>query len=505
MTRRWRVFGLVTLALLALLMFATVGDYGLTWDEEFHNTYGEYVLAWFESGFRDRRALDYKNSYVYGALFDVVALLFARVSPLGLYEDRHIVNVAFGILALAGTRRLGTILLGSRGGVLAMLLAALTPMFYGHSFNNPKDIPFAALFVWTLCFLYESASPIPAASKRAAAKLCISLGAMLATRPGGVFFVVYIIGWWSLSLWRAGAARQQARRALAAFALVLAGAWLLMLTAWPWGQLSPFIHPLAGIAIASRFSYAMTTLFMGQQIPALHPPLGYLPTYFAMQLPELYFVAAAAAVAGFVFARRDRPEMNVGFLAFVVLFPIAVAMVLRSTLYDAVRHFLFIIPPLAVLAVAGIEWGLRPAVPLALRAVIAGLAVVAAALTAVDMNVLHPYESLYFNRVVAGGLPGVSGRFETDYWGLSYREALEWVVNNVPGQDIRIANCSNALQTAYYLHSSAGARFIPVTKEENPDLLLATTRWDCHRRSEARVLHTVQRQGVDLAYVLDLR
>ena len=122
-------------------MFATVSNYGMTWDEEFHNTYGEYVLAWFESGFKDQRALSYKNSYIYGALFDVVALLFARVSPLGLYEDRHLVNVAFGILALAGTWRLGTLLLGARAGFLALGLTALTPMFYGHTFNNPKDIP----------------------------------------------------------------------------------------------------------------------------------------------------------------------------------------------------------------------------------------------------------------------------------------------------------------------------------------------------------------------------
>ena len=147
--RRWKTAGFVLLVLLALLMVWTVRDFGLTWDEEFHSTYGEYVIAWFQSGFSDARALSFKNSYIYGALFDVLAQLFARISPLGLYEDRHIVNVGFGILALAGSRRLGTLLLGGRGGVVAMCLTALTPMFYGHSFNNPKDIPFAALFIST--------------------------------------------------------------------------------------------------------------------------------------------------------------------------------------------------------------------------------------------------------------------------------------------------------------------------------------------------------------------
>ena len=503
--RRWKVTGLVLLALVALLMFGTLSHYGMTWDEEFHNTYGEYVLAWFESGFKDHRSLDYKNSYIYGALFDVVALLFARISPLGLYEDRHLVNVAFGILALAGTWRLGTLILGARGGVLAMGLTVLTPMFYGHTFNNPKDIPFATLFVWTLYYLYESARPLPAVSTRATIKLCVALGAMLAARPGGIFFVAYIVVWWSFSLWRAGAARREVHRAIGALVLVGLGAWVLMLSLWPWGQVNPIIHPLAGIAIASRFSYAMTTLFNGQQVPALHPPLSYLPTWFSLQLPEIYLVALMAGILGLLFSRHRRPRPELAFLGFVVLFPVATAMILRSTLYDAVRHFLFVIPPLAVLAAAGLESGLRQSVPRIVRIAIATAAVAAAALTARDMIVLHPYESLYFNRLIAGGLPGVSGRFETDYWGISYREALDWVESNVPGEGIRIANCSNALQTSYYLRGAEGARFVPVSRDDNPDLLLATTRWDCHLKPQARVLHTVERQGVALSYVLDLR
>ena len=503
--RRWKTIGLVLLAVIALLMLATVRDFGLTWDEDFHSTYGEYVLAWFESGFNDVRALGFKNSYIYGALFDVIAQLFARLSPLGLYEDRHLVNVGFGILALAGTRRLGTLLLGARGGVVAMCLTALTPMFYGHSFNNPKDIPFAALFVWTLVYLYESAQRMPAIFTRATTKLTLSLGALLATRPAGIFFVAYIFIWWALSLRRAGASQRDVHRAIGGLVLVIVGGWLLMLTCWPWGQVSPIIHPIAGIAMASRFSYAMTTLFFGQQVPALHPPLSYLPTWFALQLPETYFVALAAAIVGCLFARRCTPRMDLTFLGFVVAFPVATAMILHSTLYDGVRHFLFVIPPLAILAAAGIESGLGPSVPRAIRTLIAGVVVVAALVTASDMVVLHPYESVYFNRIVAGGLPGVKGRFETDYWGNSYREATEWVIANVPGDRIRIANCSNPLQTSYYLRGPEGARFVPVSKDDHPDLLLATTRWDCDRRADARVLHKVERQGVALSYVLDLR
>jgi hypothetical protein len=334
-----------------------------------------------------------------------------------------------------------------------------------------------------------------------------------------MFFIGYIVLLWSFALWRAGlAGRAGALRAGTALAVVLLVAWVLMLSLWPWAQLNPILNPLRSVRNAARFSFVGTTLFFGQQVPARKAPVGYLPAWFGLQLPETYFVAALAGVAAYIFGRRfstgdhrswmaehSTSRIELGFLAFVVLFPIAAAMILRSTLYDAVRHFLFVVPPLAVLAAAGIECGLRPPVPRAVRVLIACSATMAAVLTAWDMIALHPYQSVYFNRVFAGGLRGAAGRFETDYWGNSYREAVEWVVQNVPGKGIRIANCAQPLQSSYYLRGPSGARFIAVASDAMPDLLLATTRWDCHRRTGARVLHKIERQGVPLVYVLDLR
>ena len=207
--------------------------------------------SWSSPGFSRALAIRlpciYKNLYLYGGFFDVLAQLFARMSPLDLYEDRHLANIAFAILGLGGTWRLGTLVLGNRGGVLAMVLTALTPMFYGHSFNNPKDIPFAAVFVWTLCHLYEAARPVSKTSTWAIAKLAISFGALLAIRPAGMFFLAYIMLWWSLSLLRAGSTRAGMWFAPPVpLVIVLLGAWTLMLSLWPWAQVDPIINPLTG-------------------------------------------------------------------------------------------------------------------------------------------------------------------------------------------------------------------------------------------------------------------
>jgi hypothetical protein len=120
---------------------------------------------------------------------------------------------------------------------------------------------------------------------------------------------------------------------------------------------------------------------------------------------------------------------------------------------------------------------------------------------------LHPYQSVYYNRLIAGGVQGAAGRFEADYWGASYLEATRWVLANYRPQfsgPVRVANCSDNFMTEYYLRqqSDAGPRF-ETSLSRDAHIVIATTRYDCHRREWGRVLHIVERQGVGLAYVFE--
>jgi hypothetical protein len=154
----------------------------------------------------------------------------------------------------------------------------------------------------------------------------------------------------------------------------------------------------------------------------------------------------------------------------------------------------------------------RRGVGAVLRALVALPFVVAGvgsmALTLADMWTLHPYEYVYFNRLGAGGQAEASTRFETDYWGLSYKEGLEWVAANVPPESrpITIANCSQDFLTSYWIKTTPAlaARLAPGSPYSNPParILLATTRYNCHKRP-GKTLHVVERDGVPLVYVIE--
>ena len=63
----------------------------------------------------------------------------------------------------------------------------------------------------------------------------------------------------------------------------------------------------------------------------------------------------------------------------------------------------------------------------------------------------NPYQYVYFNELV-GGIDGAYGKYETDYYGLSMREGIEWLVKNRgldDGRKVRIGvNCE--VETANY-------------------------------------------------------
>lgn len=127
----WAVLTAVLIAGYAIFALATYRNYGITYDEEWKSTYGEYIIQWYASGFSDQSALDFWNlSYQPGFSY-VIARLMARFSPLDDYQTMHLAVVGFAILGLIGTYQLASYLAGPLAGFLATAFLLLTPRFIG--------------------------------------------------------------------------------------------------------------------------------------------------------------------------------------------------------------------------------------------------------------------------------------------------------------------------------------------------------------------------------------
>jgi hypothetical protein len=280
--------------------------------------------------------------------------------------------------------------------------------------------------------------------------------------------------------------------------------------AWPWAQLSPLTRPFEAAWAAAHFPWLGKVLFDGAFVSSDRLPASYLPTWFAFTLPETYLLAGLCAVATGWLALRarklDRRNMlALACVAFAAFGPLLAAIVLRPVIYDAHRHFLFILPPTAALAGLAISAFLRQAaVPQAGRAALLGMFVGLLAVITADEVSLHPYEYVYFNRL-AGGLAATQSRFETDYWGASYTEGLRWVEDHLAGDaqmPLRIAQCNHEEAMRLELKQRLGARhFVEANATEQASVFLASTRFNCNH-TDGEVLHVVARSGVPLLYVI---
>jgi hypothetical protein len=519
------VASVLLLAALPIVMSVTVDDYGLTYDEEPHVRLGERVLAFYASLFRPQSGL---NSTAYGAGFDLAAALLRRVSPWDEYRTNHVLCIFVAQLGLLGTWKLGRLLAGPAAGLAALAFLVIEPVYYGHQFNNPKDMPFAVGYVWGLYAIArliaasQAAAPaLPdlARSARYWAGLAVSLGLAMSVRVGGAILIAYLVLFVALlavDRWRLGGAGA-ARAFVPLFwkaALAGLGGWLLMLPFWPRALTNPIDGPAAALETVTRYTaYDSPTLLGGKLVPSQAVPWSYLPSYFALEQPILIsvaFVAVCVALSAFtlVALRRRRALPWLPWLLVVaVLVPPGYAIVRGSTLYNGIRHFLFIVPPICVLAGAGVAvlvrrwWGSRRAFA---AAVLVAVGVLAAD-PALALIRLHPHQHVYFNPI-SGGLVSAVENYETEYYGSVYRELHEKLVNEVWRQrrqeylntTFQVAGCGSKL--FFTRNLPLNFQYTALRNAANADYYATYVRDRCLRRHRDRALVAeVERDGAQLA------
>ncbi|MFK4723185.1 hypothetical protein ABIE89_004285 [Bradyrhizobium niftali] len=428
---------MLVLAAVAVIAGLTFRDYGLGWDDYTHAEYADLLLRMFGSGFKDTAALSFANLYMYGGGFDMVAALLHKVIPLELFETRRLLGAVVGVIGLAVTWRLGRRIGGPLAGLASLLLLALCPIFYGHMFMNPKDAPFAVAMIILMLGLVRLAEEYPQPSPRTILIVGIGAGLSIGCRIlGGLALVYAVIGFIPLFLeeLRTEGVREAARRFAHVVYVLLPGlvfGYLVMGLIWPWSIMEPG-NPFEALTYFSHFfEKPWKEMFDGAIVSVPDMPWSYLPTLFALQLPEVMLVLMTGAVVstfallprGGVPARRKTILLM---LTLAATLPLAIAMVKRPALYNGIRHFVFVIPPMAVLGGVAFAWTMerlranhRTWQPVVLATFCFGLA-----LSLAEMIRLHPYQYTHFNHI-AGTVRAADDRFMLDYWGLALKQASD--------------------------------------------------------------------------------
>jgi hypothetical protein len=206
---------------------------------------------------------------------------------------------------------------------------------------------------------------------------------------------------------------------------------LVMFITWPYLWESPFARFVQVFLLMSDNPTTLPVLFRGEIYLSADLPRRYLPFMLTTTLTEPTIpLFALGIVAGYWKLFQDKNSSPAKkwhtFIAYSLIllwFVILVAYVLirRPAMYDGMRHFLFILPPLFIFAGFVFEFIIKHISLLWLRAGM-GLALILPGLIGIAQ--LHPYEYAYYNSFV-GGTSGVFRKYETEYWLTCYKEAVE--------------------------------------------------------------------------------
>ena len=525
-SKHWSADRAVDLAAIAVLLAVAViagltfRDYGLGWDDYTHAEYGNLLLSLYGSGFRDTRALSFVNLYMYGGGFDMIAALLAKILPFDLFETRRLAGAAVGLFGLFIVWRLARRLGGSKAGLLALVLLCISPLYYGHMYMNVKDAPFAVAMALLLLGLVRAFEEYPRPQPATVAIFALGLGLSLGTRVIGAIAALYaaaaLILVYGVEMRARGGRAAAIRTGQFVVALVpgLVLAYCVMALAWPWSVTAP-LNPLRATEYFSHFfEKPWKEMFDGVAILVPDMPRTYVPTLFALKEPEIVLLLGVGGMAGALVAamRRDLPVRRRAALLLVALaavLPVAMTVIARPAMYNGVRHFVFIMPPVAVLGGLAGAWLWPRLARYGWPALAAGAvaATAAVALPVVDMVRLHPYQYTHFNHL-AGGIKAADEHFMLDYWGLAFKQAADELhakltlalESPAPRRQWRIAVCGPHNPAKVEL----GPEFVTTYETKGADFALMLGEFYC-AEYKAPILVEIKREGVVYARVYDIR
>ncbi|CAH1000168.1 hypothetical protein LEM8419_01315 [Neolewinella maritima] len=429
--------------------WAVVDDYGITYDEAVQRRHGHVTVTYVADALgMDHPPLDTEGRSFseYGMIFQMVATLIeiqlgALDDPYQYYRIRHVLGyLLFGIALYFFYRTLrlrwpATTWYPLLGTVMLML----SPRILAHAFFNPKD---HILLVFYVVATYTLARFLKHRTYAALAWHVLATALALNTRFPALTLVGATV---AFLIWEQVFDRPGNVKRIVQVAIYLPATLLCMLPFFPYLWVDTGSRLTGAISHMSSYTWDSTNLLFGDSLSAVDLPAYYVPAWILITTPLVYLLLLFTGLTRTITAslRHLRQGklwsdyssqldfMHLG----LSLAPILAIIVLHSTIYNGWRHLHFIYPGLIFLAMSGFAWlHSRYRLPAAL---LLALGIVG---TAVNIVRMHPLQQVYFNVLVGGQL---TARFDMDYWGAGYREALLQLAEQVPdGATVRV-KCQN--------------------------------------------------------------
>ncbi len=424
-----RLSGWLLPALLAAcacaVIFVTLGDYGITWDEPGYLRAGISHGAWLRHPRIESINFFWTLMHEHPPLGSMLAGFSRYIFAIKLHWFHEFMAgrlqaLIFVFVAIYALSSLVRDVYGPWLAAVAAILFFLLPRVFCDAHLIALDFPETAVWLAATWMFWKGLSRPRWMIGAGAAVGC----AMLVKING--FFLYMLLPAWFVGYWAVGSLRKRQplmarREALLALLALVGIPPLLFFASWPWLWLAPRARFEEYLLFQLNHS-EFVTYYLGNT--SSQPPWHYPFVMTAITIP---LVTLAPLVLGLFLVPSGRQRHFNCFVLANALLPMLVVAFLTACKYDGVRLFLQAFPYLSIIAALGVArmftWAQARGLKFAFGCVYGALFVISACYSTVRY---HPYQSSYYNELV-GGAKGAERSFELEYWGCAFKGALPWI------------------------------------------------------------------------------
>lgn len=518
MKRHVLLVGILLFVLLLAIHLLTIDDYGLTWDFHHHFFAGLSLLGRtiepYAKGIQfvapDPRLT---TKLPFGPLMSIAPvttyiIFFEKLKLLAFDNAYNLSIITTGIAGIVILYFLLSEAINQKTALVAAILLALLPRYFGDLHNNMKDVPQAAAFtlaIWMFWRLVQYRKPTDVL-------LAASFFAIAFNTKVNTLAVPLVAFLWMLLLlsthignllpkpltW----SRKGLLPIILYFPLAAIAAFALWSFFWP--------NPIGQLLYIYRFFQDNTknieVLYFGKwycsgiNVP-WHYPLGYLAITTPLPVVFFFLIGLISQIRQI----RSKPIASLLLLWFFV--PLTRYVFPQMGVIDGIRHFEEVVFPLAAIAAVGAiavsHWVKQWLSPKIITVIIFIIFIILIK----DIVLYHPYQITYFNELV-GGSRGAMGNFDIDYWGSSQKAAMRWLNKHAkPNSRVHVVMASDV--ATHYLRADLQERANTVYYD-NSDYVVVLNRLGFFYRFVAvdyilthKPIHVITGNGVPLVWIYD--
>lgn len=417
-------------------------DYGLTWDEPLFYSYGDALgyayspTEWFSGDFNlyNSYGSSREDHKTHGPAYLLLARNFVYgIRALGADEASawHLVNFLFFQLGIYFIYRISKRWMSSSASFFTTVLFSFQPLIWGHAFINPKDPPFLTFFLAALCLGFEMVDSLESNASDKTKRILIAAIALgiassirvLAPLAGLLVFLYFLFG-------TDASKRPYGWRSFFQYGFITV---VVMFMTWPFLWENPARNFIDMFILMSSYPTKMAVLFGGTVYSAQELPRRYLPVLLSLNLTEpiwpLFGLGFLVGYWKLIKARASDFRKQIVSISLVLVWFLLVftyVIVQKPVMYDGMRHFIFILPPIFIFIgfafdVISEKLSRIPVHRSVSSALLSFLLILPGVIGIVK---LHPYQYAYYNSFI-GGTDGAFRTYETDFWLTCYKEAAQ--------------------------------------------------------------------------------